>query len=152
MMIHPTPLGPLFATFERGALARLDFTPVERGQDDRRVADLLRRELDEYFAGHLRRFTVPLAPGGTPFEADVWRALGFIPFGATRSYAEIARHVGRPAASRAVGAANGKNPIAIVVPCHRVIGADGSLTGYAGGLPRKRWLLHHEARSLAAAA
>jgi methylated-DNA-[protein]-cysteine S-methyltransferase len=101
-------------------------------------------ELDAYFAGRRQRFQVPLAPEGTPFQRQVWAALTTIPFGATWSYAKLARTVGRPAAVRAVGAANGRNPIALFVPCHRVIGADGSLTGYGGGLPRKRWLLAHE--------
>src|SRR3569623_914879 len=87
---------------------------------------------------------VPRAPEGSGFQKIVWLALGAIPFGVTRSYGEIAAKIGRPAASRAVGAANGKNPIAIIVPCHRVIGSNGTLTGYGGGLPTKRWLLEHE--------
>jgi methylated-DNA-[protein]-cysteine S-methyltransferase len=102
------------------------------------------RELAEYFAGRRTEFSLRLAPRGTDFQRAVWKALERIPFGATRSYADIARAVGRPEAVRAVGAANGRNPISIVVPCHRVIGSDGSLTGYAGGLPMKRWLLEHE--------
>ena len=101
-------------------------------------------QLDEYFAGERRDFDLPLAPSGTAFQVEVWRALARIPFGATCSYGDLARAVGRPAASRAVGAANGKNPIAIILPCHRVIGASGELTGYGGGLPMKRWLLDHE--------
>jgi len=104
------------------------------------------RQLDEYFAGTRRIFDLPLAPHGTAFQQLVWRALLKIPFGATCSYGDIARTIRRPAASRAVGAANGKNPIAIIVPCHRVIGSSGDLTGYGGGLPIKRWLLQHEAR------
>jgi methylated-DNA-[protein]-cysteine S-methyltransferase len=89
---------------------------------------------------------VPLAPEGTPFQQIVWRALLAIPCGETRSYGDIARTIRRPAASRAVGLANGRNPIAIIVPCHRVIGANGTLTGYGGGLPTKQWLLAHEQR------
>lgn len=107
---------------------------------------LAARQLDEYFAGERREFDLPLAPRGTGFQERVWRALLAIPFGVTRSYGELARTIGRPSASRAVGAANGKNPIAIIVPCHRVIGANGTLTGYGGGLPIKRWLLEHEAK------
>lgn len=102
------------------------------------------RQLDGYFAGTRTVFDLPLAPKGTDFQRQVWRALSRIPHGETRAYAEIAREIGRPAATRAVGAANGRNPISIVVPCHRVIGRDGSLTGFAGGLASKRWLLDHE--------
>jgi methylated-DNA-[protein]-cysteine S-methyltransferase len=111
------------------------------------VLDLARRELGEYFAGNRTRFDTPLSSsirGGTPFQLTVWKALREIPFGETRSYRDIARSIGRPAAVRAVGAANGKNPLSIFVPCHRVIGAAGALTGYAGGISVKRWLLEHE--------
>ena len=104
------------------------------------------RELREYFAGEREAFDLPLAPGGTPFQRAVWTALLTIPYGQTASYGEIARRIGAPAASRAVGLANGRNPIAVVIPCHRVIGASGALTGYGGGLDRKRWLLAHESR------
>jgi len=104
-----------------------------------------RRELAEYFAGRRRVFAIPLALRGTPFQKRVWEALRRIPYGATTSYREIARAVGSPAAMRAVGAANGSNRLAIVVPCHRVIGADGTLTGYGGGLARKHALLDLEA-------
>jgi methylated-DNA-[protein]-cysteine S-methyltransferase len=103
-----------------------------------------RDQLAEYFAGSRRTFDLPLGPQGTAFQQAVWRALLAIPYGATCSYAQIAGVVGKPSASRAVGAANGRNPLAIVVPCHRVIGADGSLTGYGGGLAQKEWLLRHE--------
>jgi methylated-DNA-[protein]-cysteine S-methyltransferase len=109
-----------------------------------RVLALARDQLDEYFAGARVAFDLPLAPDGTGFQRLVWRALLAIPFGETRSYGDVARAIGRPAASRAVGAANGRNPLAIVVPCHRVIGASGALVGYGGGLPAKRWLLDHE--------
>jgi methylated-DNA-[protein]-cysteine S-methyltransferase len=105
------------------------------------------RALDAYFDGDLAALdSIETATGGTPFQRAVWRALRKIKPGTTTSYGQIAARVGRPTASRAVGAANGSNPIAIVVPCHRVIGANGSLTGYGGGLPRKRWLLEHEQR------
>jgi methylated-DNA-[protein]-cysteine S-methyltransferase len=106
--------------------------------------DDLRHQLDEYFAGKRRRFIARLAPQGTEFQRAVWQALLAIPFGRTESYSAIAARVGRPRAVRAVGAANGANPIAIVIPCHRVLGRDGSLTGYAGGLARKEFLLRLE--------
>ena len=99
------------------------------------------RQLDEYFRGARTRFDLPLDPRGTPFQMSVWRALRDIPFGETTTYGSVARQLGAPAATRAVGAAVGRNPISIVVPCHRVLGSDGSLTGYAGGLDRKRALL-----------
>ena len=102
------------------------------------------RQLGEYFAGTRTAFDLPLAPRGTTFQREVWEALTTIPAGETRSYGDVASVVGAPSASRAVGMANGRNPIAIIVPCHRVVGADGTLTGYGGGLHRKRWLLEHE--------
>ena len=102
------------------------------------------RQLREYFEGTRRTFTVPLDPAGTEFQRRVWNALRTIPFGETRTYADIARQIGRPAAVRAVGAANGRNPLSIVAPCHRVIGSDGRLTGFAGGLDTKAFLLRFE--------
>jgi methylated-DNA-[protein]-cysteine S-methyltransferase len=102
------------------------------------------RQLQEYFAGNRRDFDLPLRLSGTEFQQRVWRALTEIPYGETWSYGELAKRIGNPNASRAVGLANGRNPIAILVPCHRVIGADGSLTGYGGGVSRKQWLLAHE--------
>ena len=102
-------------------------------------------QLDRYFAGELTDFDLPLAPRGTPFQLRVWAALSEIPYGETISYGELARYIGHPSAARAVGLANGRNPVAVIVPCHRVIGADGSLTGYGGGLERKRFLLDLEA-------
>ncbi len=107
----------------------------------------LRRELDAYFGGRLRRFSVALEPQGTPFQKKVWAALARIPYGETRTYGEVAQAICRPSAARAVGAANGRNPIGIVLPCHRVIGASGALTGYAGGLEAKAFLLRLEAGS-----
>jgi methylated-DNA-[protein]-cysteine S-methyltransferase len=109
-------------------------------------------QLDAYFAGRLRRFDLRLAPAGTPFQHTVWRALSDIPYGETVSYGELARWISRPAAVRAVGAANGQNPLAIVVPCHRVIGSDGRLVGYGGGLPAKVALLELEGRARGAPA
>ena len=103
------------------------------------------KALDKYFEGRKRDFSeLTLAPSGTPFQLSVWRALSAIPFGETRSYGDIARAIGNPKGLRAVGLANGKNPIPIIVPCHRVIGADRSLTGFGGGLPAKKWLLEFE--------
>ena len=102
-------------------------------------------QLAEYFAGTRRGFDLPLAPTGTDFQRRVWAALAAIPYGETRNYAELAEQLGSKGGQRAVGAANGRNPIAIVVPCHRVIGSDGRMTGYAGGIGRKRWLLAFEA-------
>jgi methylated-DNA-[protein]-cysteine S-methyltransferase len=102
-------------------------------------------QLDEYFAGDRDSFDLPLEPEGTEFQRAVWNALAEIPYGETRSYGQIAASVGRPKAARAVGMANNRNPIAVIVPCHRVIGAGGALVGYAGGLDRKTWLLDHEA-------
>lgn len=106
----------------------------------------LARQLDAYFEGELRTFEVPLDLAGTAFQRAVWAALQTIPFGATERYGDLAARLGRPGASRAVGAANGKNPVSIVVPCHRVVDAKGRLAGYAGGLDRKRWLIQHEQR------
>jgi methylated-DNA-[protein]-cysteine S-methyltransferase len=118
---------------------------------DARVIELARAQLEAYFAGTLTRFELPLAPRGTALSLRVWEALRTIPLGETRSYGELARSLGRPGAARAVGSANAHNPISIVVPCHRVIGGDGSLTGYAGGLHEKTWLLAHERRVAARA-
>lgn len=112
-------------------------------QDQESFSDTI-KQLDEYFAGARDSFDLPLQPSGTEFQRAVWNALEAIPFGETRSYGQIAAQVGRPKAARAVGMANNRNPIAVIVPCHRVIGAGGALVGYAGGLERKIWLLDHE--------
>jgi methylated-DNA-[protein]-cysteine S-methyltransferase len=104
----------------------------------------LERQLAAYFSGTLKTFELPLSPKGTPFQLEVWAALQKIPYGTTCSYSDIAKRIGRDDAVRAVGAANGQNPIPIVIPCHRVIGASGALTGFGGGLPMKKWLLAHE--------
>ena len=105
------------------------------------VLDRAQRQLDEYFAGTRRSFDLPLHPVGTPFQLGVWEVLRGIDYGTTITYGEQARRLGSPTAVRAVGGANGRNPIGIIVPCHRVVGSDGSLTGFAGGVERKRWLL-----------
>jgi methylated-DNA-[protein]-cysteine S-methyltransferase len=118
--------------------------PASVQRDDAALAPIV-EQLQAYFAGDLTDFDLPMAAHGTEFQRRVWAALCDIPYGETISYGELARRVGNPKASRAVGLANGRNPIAIVIPCHRVIGADGSLTGYGGGLERKVWLLEHEA-------
>jgi O-6-methylguanine DNA methyltransferase len=107
----------------------------------------LRRELDAYFRGTLRRFAVPLDLRGTPFQIAVWKRLSRVPHGATLTYAELAGRIGRSTAVRAVGHANGRNPVSIVIPCHRVVGSDGTLHGYGGGLWRKKWLLDFESQS-----
>jgi methylated-DNA-[protein]-cysteine S-methyltransferase len=122
----------------RPAAIRADWTPAADAFDD------VRTQLEEYFAGRRTSFDVPLAMEGTGFQRLVWSALLEIPYGETVSYGEIARRVGEPGAARAVGVANGSNPIAVIVPCHRVIGANGTLTGYGGGLERKRLLLDLE--------
>lgn len=145
-----TPLGPVWATTERGLLTSLNFesesllarlTGDADHLDDDPVLTSTRRQIGEYFAGRRRDFTLPLGPSGTSFQREVWQCLTGIPFGHTTTYGALARALNRPNATRAVGAANGRNPLAIVVPCHRVIGADGTLTGYAGGLARKQALL-----------
>lgn len=105
-----------------------------------------KRELGEYFSGKRQRFSVKLAPRGTPFQRSVWKAISGVGFGTTIAYAELARRAGRPGSARAAGAATGRNPIGVIVPCHRIVGANGSLTGYAGGLAKKRALLALEAR------
>ena len=117
-----------------------------------KVIDEARRQLDQYFAGKLRKFDLPLKPEGTEFQLKVWKALRRIPYGVTQSYGELAAEIGSPAASRAVGAANGRNPIPVIVPCHRVIGANGSLTGFGGGMGRKQFLLELEGRTAILAA
>lgn len=140
-----SPIGRLVLLCEGGALCGLQFSdglPLERIG---RAPEPIRKAIEAYFAGELGAVdAIPLLMRGTAFQMRVWTALREIPPGTTVSYGELARRIGQPGASRAVGLANGANPIAIVVPCHRVIGADGRLTGYGGGLERKRWLLDHE--------
>jgi methylated-DNA-[protein]-cysteine S-methyltransferase len=155
-----SPLGPVALASDGRALVALDFATADalRERLRRRFGGAAFRDasnpqgftsrLRAYFDGDLAALAgVPVDGGGTPFQARVWAALRDIPAGATESYAAIAARLGAPRACRAVGLANGRNPIAIAVPCHRVVGSDGSLTGYAGGLARKRWLLDHEARA-----
>ena len=146
--ILPTRCGDLLVAIDERGLVHVDFVAGLRPlpdmrdwlQDGEALAPFL-AEFEAYFAGRLQRFTLPLAARGTAFQQAVWRALCDIPYGETRSYGDIARAIGKPSAVRAVGAANGRNPLSIIVPCHRVIGENGSLTGYAGGLPIKQALL-----------
>jgi methylated-DNA-[protein]-cysteine S-methyltransferase len=148
---HESPVGELTLVGDGHALTGLYMTdhrhrpplPAGARRDDGPFAEA-RRQLGEYFAGERTRFELPLRMEGSPFLREVWRALLEIPFGETLSYGELARRIGRPGASRAVGLANGRNPISIVVPCHRVIGSSGALTGYGGGMERKRFLLDLE--------
>jgi len=149
--VMTSPVGPLTLLADDEALIGLHFDSDPAGQpqpdwvrDDNRFRQAV-AQLDEYFAGRRRTFDLPLAPRGTQFRKLVWRALRAIPYGQTATYGEIARAIGQPQASRAIGGANHHNPLAIVIPCHRVIGADGSMTGYGGGLERKRMLLDLEA-------
>jgi methylated-DNA-[protein]-cysteine S-methyltransferase len=146
-----SPLGAVLLVSNGAALTTVHLpspgSDLEPGEGWRRDDALLRpvcEQVRAYFDGELLDFDVPLAPSGTAFQRRVWDELRRIPYGATVSYAEVARRLGQPTAARAVGAANRCNPIAVIVPCHRVIGADGTLTGYAGGLEYKRWLLQHE--------
>ena len=153
--IIDSPIGPLLATGDdAGALTGLwfDGRPAPAAErDDEAFADL-REQLDAYFAGERTTFDLPLAAQGTEWQRTVWNALLDVPYGTTVSYGELAASLGRPSAPRAVGAANGRNPISVIVPCHRVVGATGALTGYGGGLDRKEWLLGLEARRTAEAA
>ncbi|MBU6422065.1 MAG: methylated-DNA--[protein]-cysteine S-methyltransferase [Gammaproteobacteria bacterium] len=146
-----TPVGQLLLAGGAQGLRHVDFQdgphpakPEPDWQKDEKPFREVIKQLKEYFAGQRRSFDLPLAPEGTDFQLKVWRALRGIPFGATWSYGQLAKRIGKPKASRAVGAANGQNPIPIIVPCHRVIGADGSLTGFGGGLKIKQQLLELE--------
>jgi methylated-DNA-[protein]-cysteine S-methyltransferase len=157
-LIMPSPVGELLLTAVDEGLTRVWFEEHRYGGSIRaewlhadaagggaaRILGNARAQLDEYFAGERTTFDLPLAASGTPFQERVWAALRTIPFGHTTSYGELAKRLGEPKAVRAVGSANGHNPISIIVPCHRVIGARGDLTGFGGGIERKRWLLEHE--------
>lgn len=146
-----SPIGPLMLAADDIGLRHIEFRdnshPADRrdwhgGNND--ILQATEAQLIEYFDGGRRTFELPLAPQGTPFQLQVWDALARIPFGATISYAQLAQRIGNPAGTRAVGAANGRNPLPIVLPCHRVIGADGAMTGFGGGLPTKEFLLRLE--------
>jgi methylated-DNA-[protein]-cysteine S-methyltransferase len=140
-----TPIGPLRLSAEGDHLSRVEFAASADARSSEPVLLEAEAQLRAYFAGELRRFELPLAPRGTDFQLSVWDALLEIPYGVTTTYSELAAAIGRRSACRAVGAANGRNPLAVIVPCHRVIGAAGALTGYGGGLERKRVLLAFEA-------
>lgn len=153
----PSPVGELLVAASDSGVTGIYFPTPDRMPKDRagwveddgrectgEVLARARRQLTEYFAGRRTTFDLPLDPSGTAFQHRVWAALRTIPYGTTTSYGELARRLGDVRATRAVGAANGRNPISIVVPCHRVVGAKGELTGFGGGLDRKRWLLEHE--------
>jgi methylated-DNA-[protein]-cysteine S-methyltransferase len=153
--LFDSPIGELLLSGDGETLSGLYFPDgskalvprAEWTRDDGAFQDS-RRQLTAYFAGELTSFDLPLAPRGTPFQLRVWEALQQIPYGATTTYGKVATLLGDPKATRAVGLANGSNPIAIIIPCHRVIGADGRLTGYGGGMQRKHWLLAREGRAL----
>lgn len=158
--IYRSPLGELTLVAGERGLNELTWPEAPRGSAPTdgppiggepsavaRVLDDTVSQLDEYFAGSRTEFDLPLDPAGTPFQLQAWEALRRIPYGETRTYGEQARRIGSPSAVRAVGAANGRNPISIIVPCHRVVGSDGSLTGFGGGLEAKRFLLDLESPS-----
>ncbi len=138
-----SPVGPLKLEADNGELTGLRFGEGPSEGEDEVLGETV-RQLEAYFAKDLTQFSLPLKPSGTPFQMQVWSALESIEFGETVSYLQIAQAIDNPQAVRAVGAANGQNPISIIVPCHRVIGSDGSLTGYGGGMDAKKWLLAHE--------
>lgn len=155
MMIHrlhfDSPVGALYLQADDSHLTRVSFTPSDEDYPQHTRQPVLTRakqELTAYFEQGQRDFTVPLKPSGTDFQNRVWRALLTIPFGQTQSYGQIAQKINRPKAARAVGMANNKNPIVIIIPCHRVIGASGQMVGYGGGLSLKEWLLNHEQSAL----
>jgi methylated-DNA-[protein]-cysteine S-methyltransferase len=148
-----SPLGTVMAVADEGQLTRIDFIDAKymraAGRDwieDAEVPAIkaCRKQLGEYFAGKREAFDLPLAAEGTDFQKAVWREIARVPFGETITYGELAKRAGAEGSARAAGAATGRNPIAVIVPCHRIVGADGSLTGYAGGLPRKTKLLEIE--------
>ncbi len=148
---HDTAIGTLTLAADDAGLRHIifphgsrTFDAPDHWQTDSAPFDKVRQQLDEYFAGSRQEFSVTLSPAGTPFQLAVWGMLINIYYASTCSYGDIAKRIGKPGASRAVGAANGANPIPIIIPCHRVIGASGKLTGFGGGLPTKQWLLMHE--------
>lgn len=152
----PSPFGPLGIAGTAQGLTHIDFQDGSRPvqwqptwQADKGLLDEVRRQLTEYFRGARQQFALPLAPAGTPFQQHVWHALQQIPFGTTLTYHHLAQRLGKPGAARAIGHANGRNPLAIVIPCHRLLGSDGQLRGYASGITFKQRLLHHEGVQLA---
>ena len=147
----PSPIGPLFLVADDEGLREVRFELEKRPHEplhgwvhSAQELTQVRHQLEAYFSGERQAFDLPLKPQGTEFQQSVWRALTTIAYAATTSYGQLAQQLDRPTASRAVGAANGRNPIPIIIPCHRVIGSNGTLTGFAGGLAAKQWLLEHE--------
>ncbi len=145
---YASPLGLIEITADDHGLLSLYFVAAEKSRKPSPLLEQTQQQLSQYFNRTRSAFDLPLSFTGTPFQKSVWQQLLNIPFGTTCSYQQLAEALNRPSAARAVGAANGKNPLSIIVPCHRVIGANGQLTGYLGGLERKQWLLEHEARAL----
>lgn len=143
-LFYDSPVGPMTLVQEGEVLTRLDFNTPSQAEETTPLLLEARRQLQEYFAGERKAFALPLAPAGTAFQKKVWAALREIPWGETRSYGDIARAIGKPTACRAVGMANGRNPLPVFIPCHRVIGTNGSITGYSGGLEKKKFLLRLE--------
>ena len=143
-LFYDSPIGPMTLVQEGEVLARLDFDVPSQPEEATPLLLEACRQLREYFAGERKAFALPLAPAGTEFQKKVWAALRDIPWGETRSYGDIARAIGKPTACPAVGMANGRNPLPVFIPCHRVIGTNGSITGYSGGLEKKRFLLRLE--------
>ena len=143
---YETPVGKLCIGEENGCIIRVTWSkiPQEYILEETELILKCKNQLEEYFAGKRKTFDLPLVPKGTEFQQKVWKALTEIPYGETRTYGEIAAAVGNPKAARAVGMANNKNPIGIIIPCHRVVGANGKLVGYAGGMEKKEWLLSLE--------
>ena len=146
IFFYETPVGKLCIGEEDGVIVRTTWSkiPTEYVLEETELILQCKMQLDEYFRGERKTFDLPLAPKGTDFQKKVWNALKEIPYGETRTYGEIAAAVGNPKAARAVGMANNKNPIGIIIPCHRVVGANGKLVGYAGGMDKKEWLLQLE--------
>lgn len=146
IFFYETPVGRLIIGEENGSITRVTWTQLPKSyiQEETELILGCKKQLEEYFAGKRKTFDLPLAPKGTAFQQRVWKALQDIPYGELRTYQEIALAVDNPKGCQAVGGANGKNPIAILIPCHRVIGKDGSMTGYSGGLEKKEWLLELE--------
>lgn len=150
IFFYDTPVGKLCIGEENGSITRVTWSKVP-GEYILKETELIlncKRQLEEYFTGERKAFCLPLGPKGTDFQQRVWKALQEIPYGETRTYGEIAAAVGNPKAARAVGMANNRNPIGIIVPCHRVVGANGKLVGYAGGMEKKEWLLELEKQNL----
>ena len=145
---YDTPLGKMEITADNQAVLSIHFVKKTQKMKRNAITNIAKTQMLQYFAGDLKEFDMPMASQGTDFQQQVWHALTSVGYGNTCCYSDIASKIKNPKAVRAVGAANGKNPMTIVVPCHRIIGRDGSLTGYAGGMDKKAWLLNHEANTL----